>query len=248
MMPHVFASARAPAAGQFEMARPRPFSVLVVTLLAWVGITSGWPGPRWRVAERGLEDQLVRLSGPRRPPAGVVLVTVDDATLQQGDWFEEERRIPAWARGVGSLPWPRAAYGRVAETLLQAGAGAVAINVVFEGPSGKGVADDDDLELRLRRHPGRIALAAEMLESSDTQGAGSLTFVRPERFLEAIGGTGALGLTNILIGTASEPRLHPEAYGSGVLVARGAQRQPTLSSTLLRLGDSGVARTIGSAP
>ncbi len=236
MMPQVFASTRAPAAGQFQMARSRPFSVLVVTLLAWVGVTSGWPGPRWRVAERGLEDQLVRLHGPRRPPPGVVLVTVDDATLQQGDWFEEARRIPEWARGVGSLPWPRAAYGLVAEKLLQAGAGAVAINVVFEGPSGKGEADDDAMELRLRRYPGRIALAAEMLEASDTRGAGSLTFVRPERFLKAIGGTAALGITNILTGSSGEPRLHPEAYGSGVLVARGAQRQPTLSSTLLQRG------------
>ncbi|KEF40881.1 MAG: family 3 adenylate cyclase [Cyanobium sp. CACIAM 14] len=218
------------------MGRPRTINVLVVVLLAWVGVTSGWPGPRWRVWERGLEDQLVRLRGPRRPPAGVVLVTVDDATLQQGDWFEGERRIPDWARGMGSLPWPRAAYGRVAEKLLQAGARDVAINVVFEGPSGKGAADDDDLELRLRRYPGRVALAAEMLESTDTQGAGSLTLVRPERFLKAIGGAGSLGLTNILTGSSSEPSLHPEAYGSGVLVARGAERQPSLSSTLLRLG------------
>ncbi|WP_254990278.1 adenylate/guanylate cyclase domain-containing protein [Cyanobium sp. N5-Cardenillas] len=218
------------------MARRRTFSVLVVAVLAWVGVSSGWPGPRMRVWERGVEQQLLLLRGPRRPPPNVVLVTVDDATLQQGDWFEEEGRIPEWARGVGSLPWPRATYGMVAEKLLQAGARAVAVNVVFEGPSGKGEADDDALELRLRRYPGRVALAAEMLESSDTQGAGSLTFVRPERFLAAIGGTGALGLTNILAGTSSEASRHPETYASGVLPARGAEGHSALSSTLLRLG------------
>ncbi len=218
------------------MPRRRTFSVLVVAVLAWVGVSSGWPGPRMRVWERGVEQQLLLLRGPRRPPPNVVLVTVDDATLQQGDWFEEEGRIPEWARGVGSLPWPRATYGMVAEKLLQAGARAVAVNVVFEGPSGKGEADDDALELRLRRYPGRVALAAEMLESSDTQGAGSLTFVRPERFLAAIGGTGALGLTNILAGTSSEASRHPETYASGVLPARGAEGHSALSSTLLRLG------------
>ncbi len=218
------------------MARSRTFSVLVVAVLAWVGVSSGWPGPRWRVWERGVEEQLLLLRGPRRPPPNVVLVTVDDATLQQGDWFEGEGRIPEWARGVGSLPWPRATYGMVAEKLLQAGARAVAVNVVFEGPSGKGAADDDALELRLRRYPGRVALAAEMLESSDSQGAGSLTYVRPERFLKAIGGTGALGLTNILAGTATEASRHPEAYASGVLVARGAEGHSALSSTLLRMG------------
>ncbi len=218
------------------MARRRTFRVLVVAVLAWVGVSSGWPGPRMRVWERGVEQQLLLLRGPRRPPPKVVLVTVDDATLQQGDWFEEEGKIPEWAKGVGSLPWPRATYGMVAEKLLQAGARAVAVNVVFEGPSGKGPADDDALELRLRRYPGRVALAAEMLESSDTQGAGALTFVRPERFLAAIGGTGSLGLTNILAGTSSEPSRHPEAYASGVLPARGAEGHSALSSTLLRLG------------
>ncbi|MDM7951917.1 MAG: adenylate/guanylate cyclase domain-containing protein [Cyanobium sp. CZS 25K] len=218
------------------MARTRTIHVLVVALLAWVGISSGWPGPRMRVWERGVEQQLLLLRGARRPPGNVVLVAVDDATLQQGDWFEEEGRIPEWARGVGSLPWPRATYGMVAEKLLQAGASAVAVNVVFEGPSGKGAADDDALELRLRRYPGRVALAAEMLESNDAQGAGSLTFVRPERFLSAIGGTGALGLTNILAGTSSEASRHPEAYASGVLPARGAEGHSALSSTLLRLG------------
>jgi adenylate cyclase len=218
------------------MARRRTFSVLVVAVLAWVGVSAGWPGPRMRVWERGVEQQLLLLRGPRRPPSKVVLVTVDDATLQQGDWFEEEGRIPEWAKGVGSLPWPRATYGMVAEKLLQAGAGAVAVNVVFEGPSGKGPADDDALELRLRRYPGRVALAAEMLESSDSQGAGALTFVRPERFLNAIGGTGALGLTNILSATSGEATRHPETYASGVLPARGAEGHSALSSTLLRLG------------
>ncbi len=75
-----------------------------------------------------------------------------------------------------------------------------------------------------------------MLESDDTQGPGALTFVRPERFLAAIGGTGSPGLTNILAGTSSESSRHPEAYASGVLPARGAEGHSSLSSTLLRLG------------
>lgn len=219
-----------------RLARPRTLPLLVLLLLGWVGVTAGWPGPRWRVAERGLEDQLLRLRGPRRAPAGVVLVTVDDATLQQGDWFEQGAKTPAWARGIGTLPWPRAAYGAVAEKLLQAGARAVAINVVFEGPSARGPADDAALAAILRRHPGRIALAAEMLESNDAQGAGALTLVRPEAFIDALGGAGPLGLTNILSGSPGEPLRHPEAYARGVLTAQGGIGQNALSTTLLRLG------------
>ncbi len=217
------------------MGRFRTLPLLTGVLLIWVGVTAGWPGPRWRVGERALEDQLIRLRGVRKPPAGVLLVAVDDATLQQGDWFEQGHHIPDWARGMGTLPWPRATYGAVAEKLLQAGARAVAINVVFEGPSAKGAADDAALEGMLRRHPGRIALAAEMLESNDTQGAGSLTLVRPETFMAALGGGGRLGLSNILSGAPGEPARHPEAYARSSLQEQGAISQSSLSSTLLRL-------------
>ena len=217
------------------MRRTRTLAMLTGALLVWVGVSAGWPGPRWRIWERGLGDQLLLLLGPRRPPASVVLVTVDDATLQQGDWFEQNREIPEWAKGIGTLPWPRAAYGKVADKLLQAGAAAVAINVVFEGPSGTGSADDALMEQILRRHPGRIALAAEMLESNDSQGAGSLTLVRPELFLTSLGGAGSLGLTNTLAGSPSEPSRHPEAYARGVLTAQEAASLPALSTTLLRM-------------
>jgi adenylate cyclase len=216
--------------------RPRVIALLSGVVLLWSGITAGWPGPRWRLWEQATEEQLLALRGPRRPPAAVVVVAVDDATLQQGDWFERNRRIPAWARGIGTLPWPRAAYGQVAGKLIEAGAAAVAINVVFEGPSARGQADDDAMAAILRRHPGRIALAAEMLEGNDAQGAGALTLVRPEAFMTALGGEGPLGLTNMLTRRPGELAPHPEAYGRRLLPAQGVGSFPSLSATLLRLG------------
>ncbi|MEI6029873.1 MAG: adenylate/guanylate cyclase domain-containing protein [Synechococcaceae cyanobacterium ELA739] len=214
----------------------RPLTLLALSALvvAWGGGTAGWPGPRWRVWERALEDQLLVLRGPRRPPRRVLVVPVDDATLQQGSWFEQNRQIPGWARGIGTLPWPRAAYGQVAARLLDGGAAAVAINVVFEGPSRNGPADDAALEAILRAHPGRIVLAAEMLESSDQQGAGALTLVRPELFMAAIGGQDALGLTNTPLREPGGRLLHPEAYGRGLLPAQGVKPFPSLSATLLQ--------------
>jgi adenylate cyclase len=219
------------------MKRRRPGAVLPALLLLWVGLSAGWPGPRWRVAERGLEDQLQRLLGPRRPPAAVTLVVVDDATLQQGDWYERNRQLPAWARGVGSLPWPRAAYGLLIERLLAAGARAVAVNVVFEGPSSQGPADDAALAAVLARHRGRVALAAEMQEGEDQQGAGSLTLVTPsDQLLAASGGPAQLGLTNILVPRPGDRLLHPEAYAGALLRERQVNdTPPALSTTVLRL-------------
>jgi adenylate cyclase len=219
------------------MKRRLPRFVLPALLLLWVGVSAGWPGPRWRVAERGLEDQLQRLLGPGRPPAAVTLVVVDDATLQQGDWYERSRTVPAWARGLGSLPWPRAAYGLLIERLLAAGARAVAVNVVFEGPSSHGPADDASLAAVLARHRGRVALAAEMQEGEDQQGAGSLTLVTPsDQLVAAIGGPTQLGLTNILVPRPGDRLLHPEAYAGALLRNRRVNdTPPALSTTVLRL-------------
>ena len=216
---------------------PRRTAVLAglsAVLAAWVGLTAGWPGPRWRLWERNLDQQLLLWRGPRPAPASVVLVPIDDATLQQAAWFARSPDAPAWARDTGTLPWPRAAYGALSRQLLEAGAGAVAINVVFEGPSGKGPADDAAMARWLAGGRGRIALAAEMLEPEDSRGAGGLTLVLPEPFLPAIGGPAATGLTNALTPGPGEPLRHPEAYAGGLLRAQGVASPPALSTTLLQ--------------
>ncbi len=206
--------------------------------VAWAGWSAGWPGPRLRVWQRNLDAQMLQWRGPRPAPPAVLLVTIDDATLQQGDWFEQGRdgaaEIPAWARGIGRLPWPRAAYGRLSEALLQAGAAAVAINVVFEGPSAQGPGDDAALVAVLRRHPGRIALAAEWMEPQDNQGAGALVLVRPEALQAALSETLPLGVSNFLVPGPGQSLRHPEAYPAA-LASEGIVSPPSLAVRLLQL-------------
>ena len=219
---------------------PRPGRTVVLAALTaaislWMGGTAAWPGPRWRIWEGKLEQQLLLWRGPRRPPPAVIVVPIDDASLQQAAWFSRSPNQPAWTRGTDTLPWPRAAYGELGRRLLAAGARAVAINVVFEGPSGKGAADDEAFRRFLAGAGGRVALAAEMLEPEDSRGAGGLTLVLPEQFLPAIGGRAAVGLSNSLAPVPGEPLRHPEAYASGLLRDQGVESPPGLSTTLLRL-------------
>lgn len=222
--------------------QPRPerrptLALLSAGLALWAGVSAGWPGPRWRVWEQNLNSQLLLWRGPRQPPRQVVVVPVDDASLQQAAWFSEAGpggAIPLWARGLDTLPWPRAAYGEISQRLLAAGAAAVAINVVFEGPSADGPADDAALQALLARGGGRVALAAEMLEPEDARGAGGLTLVLPEPSPPEASGGAAVGLTNSLPAVPGQPLLHPEAYGE-LLRAQGAEAPPALSTTLLRL-------------
>lgn len=218
--------------------RTSALGVLSVAVALWSGWSAGWPGPRLQIWERHVEQQMLLWRGPRQPPAEVVVVAVDDASLQQAAWFEQGSQgaaVPAWARGLDTLPWPRAAYGQLSERLLEAGAAAVALNVVFEGASGRGPADDAGLQRSLARSRGRVALAAEMLEPEDARGAGGLTLVRPELQLQALGSAAAIGLTNTLLPGPGQPLRHPEAYGGLVLRAQGVQAPPSLSSTVLRL-------------
>jgi adenylate cyclase len=200
-----------------------------------VARVGGWPGPWWRLWDRAVEDQVQAWLGRRSPPADVVLVAVDEATLQQGEWFSRQGEAPAWSRGIGSLPWPRAAYGRVAERLLRDGAAVVAINVTFAGASSHGGEDDQAMAAILRRHPGRLALAAEMSEANDTMGAGALTLVRPEPFMALPGVANALGLSNTPLRWPGEPLRHPEAYAGGVLRAQGVTAPPSLPLAILGL-------------
>lgn len=215
------------------MARRWALLLLTAALGAGAALMGGWPGPHWRLWDRALEDQLQGLLGRRTPPDSLVVVAVDDATLQQGDWFVRQGNPPDWARGIGGLPWPRAAYGRVAERLLRDGAAVVAINVVFAGPSSHGPADDQAMAAILRRHPGRIVLAAEMSEGHDPQGAGALTLVRPEPFLALPGLAGAMGLGNTPLRLSGDPLRHPEAYAGGLLPSQGVVAPPSLPLAIL---------------
>lgn len=216
----------------------RGLALLSAAAALWAGLSAGWPGPRWQLWNQNLENQLLLWRGPRQPPARVVLVPVDDASLQQASWFREagpDAVIPPWARGLDTLPWPRSAYGLISQRLLEAGAAAVAINVVFEGDSADGPADDAAMAALLRRSRGRVALAAEMLEPEDSRGAGGLTLVEPDPFLAAAGGSAVLGLTNSLPPRPGRPLPHPEAYAGGLLQAQGVSAPPALSTTLLQL-------------
>ncbi|WP_254968624.1 adenylate/guanylate cyclase domain-containing protein [Cyanobium sp. CH-040] len=213
--------------------------LISVGFVAVAGLLAGWPPRLWRGWERIVEAELLRLRGGRPVPANVVLVAIDDASLQQGAWFAAEPEPPPWAAGTSTLPWPRARYAELIERLRAAGARAVAINVVFEGASGRGAADDAALRAALHRHRGHVALAAEVTETQDSQAGTGLALVLPESFSAALAQPGSvvdhpgLGLANILPPGGGEPLRHPEFFGSVLLPAQQLEPFPALSTTVL---------------
>ncbi len=222
------------------LSRSARLSLCSALILASTALLAARPPLVWRSWERILEAELLRLRGPEPVPPAVVVVAIDDASLQQGHWFADEPNPPAWAAGTSTLPWPRARYADLIERLRAAGARAVALNVVFEGASARGPADDAALATALERHRGHIALAAEFMEPDDAQFGTGLVLVRPERFSGALAQAGApgdhagLGLSNILPPGRGAAIRHPEFFGAALLPSRDLPPFPALSTTALR--------------
>ena len=212
-------------------------SIFVLSLAIISGGLSGWAPPLWRSWAIATYNQILAWAGPQTPPSGLFLVAIDDASLQQGQWFAQQRNAPNWSKGLGQLPWPRASYATLVEKLRAAGADAVALNVLFEGPSSRSNEDDNQLAATLARHKGHVVLAAEMLEPNDSQGAGGLSLAPPFLALQqAAGGRKALGLTNMLKGEDNAVGPHPEAYISQILKPHGFALQRSLPLALMDAG------------
>ena len=212
-------------------------SIFVLSLAIISGGLSGWAPPLWRSWAIATYNQILAWAGPQTPPSGLFLVAIDDASLQQGQWFAQQRNAPNWSKGLGQLPWPRASYATLVEKLRAAGADAVALNVLFEGPSSRSNEDDNQLAATLARHKGHVVLAAEMLEPNDSQGAGGLSLAPPFLALQqAAGGSKALGLTNMLKGEDNAVGPHPEAYISQILKPHGFALQRSLPLALMDAG------------
>ena len=74
-------------------------------------------------------SRLYELRGPQAPSAPIVIVTIDESSINE----------------IGKWPFPRAAHGELIQKIAEGGPLAIGVDVIFEGPSPRG--DDDDLVL-----------------------------------------------------------------------------------------------------
>ncbi|MEO1002358.1 MAG: adenylate/guanylate cyclase domain-containing protein [Cyanobacteria bacterium J06638_7] len=160
---------------------------------------------RWQlmVATRAQE-----LRGPRQPPEGVVIVAIDDHSLVQG--ANADLSSDPELRPLVSWPWPRAIYDRLLERLFGAGARVVAFDLLFDGPSSHGPADDAAFARALSRHRGAVVLGAQVFETRGQ--VGGLTLSSPIDQLAAAAGPASSGLLNGLQDADGYIRLRPTSY------------------------------------
>lgn len=110
--------------------------------------------------ERDVQSLFFELRGPLTPPEDIVILTIDEESLAQGQYYLEDPDRYAALKPIESWPWQRQAYGQVIERLMDAGAKAIALDVLFPAPSAYGEADDAAFAKVLKRYGDRIVLAA----------------------------------------------------------------------------------------
>ena len=111
--------------------------------------------------ELGLMSLFTRLRGRTLPPDNIVLLAIDDESLNIADnVFPEELEETPILKAMNTWPWPRRVHARAVELLMDAGAKAVIFDVVFSTPSSYGPRDDLSFADILTTYGDRVALAA----------------------------------------------------------------------------------------
>ncbi|OUC14966.1 MAG: hypothetical protein B0A82_09265 [Alkalinema sp. CACIAM 70d] len=152
---------------------PKPRFEQIVHAVAGVGaivmaIATATNPPSVQLAERNTQSTFQQLRGQKLVPSNIVILTVDEQTVSL----------------LGGWPLRREIYARTIDKIMQAGAKAVAVDVIWDLPSSYGSvsakpedcldpatypasADDQALQRVLQRYDGRIALATHFLPKTD---------------------------------------------------------------------------------
>lgn len=162
-------------------------------------IATVWDGTPVQHIERQAQRLFIQLRGPVLPPQEVVILAIDDESLTASERYRDPPD-PTKEAVVELLeppfPWKRAAYAVVIERLMAAGAKSVAVDLLFDLPSGYGPEDDETLKQTLSRYQERVVLAAAYDDTADPQGIITYQLYKP---LESVSPkTVQLGLVNFL--------------------------------------------------
>jgi adenylate cyclase len=143
--------------------RPQKPSYVGYGMIALVVVASAAiVGAEFRVvelAERRSHILFYRLRGIVDPPEDIIVLAIDQASLNQGEFYRPSGPY-ADLEPLQAWPWQRRAYAIALERLLQSGARSVSLDILFLDPSRYGIEDDQALEQVLQTYGDRIVLAA----------------------------------------------------------------------------------------
>jgi adenylate cyclase len=186
------------------------------------------------------------LAGTRRPPRGVVIAAIDDATIAQ----------------AGSFPLPRSALARIVRGVAAGEPQVIAIDILLLDPGPPEA--DLDLTDALRSTKSVVAAAALFNTDGPPPGdepasipGGDEAVPRPTQILwpqEKFRGAARLGHTNVSTDRSGVPRYVPMVFYAGGMVvpsfavaavASALNTDPVLGNDVIALGGRSVATDLG---
>ena len=142
-------------------------SLLIGTTALFTGLDPGFI--------RSLEHQgqalIWELRGVIEAPDDIVILAIDEESLSQGQHYLDQPEAYPELAAIGSWPWPRATYASAVQKILNSGAEAIALDIVFALPSSYGPEDDAAFAQVLAEQGAQVVLAAEYGDIDLRQGS-----------------------------------------------------------------------------
>lgn len=187
--------------------------------------------PSWLQAwEQEVQTLFFQSRGAVIPPQDIVILGMDETSVVQGEVYSEDPEAYPELAPLQQWPWQRQAYAIAIDRVMEAGAKAVAVDLVFDLPSAWGEEDDHFLQYALERYPGEIVLASSFDDSQDDAG---LTIQLAVPLTQLLDAGGRQGIINYPL--EANDRVHRFAQ---VWLQRQAASDVVMESYLNSLPDS----------
>lgn len=123
-----------------------------------------------RFWERQFQTLFFEMRGPVAPPEDIVILAIDNESLNQAEHYFADPEQHAELAPIQQFPWERRAYAIAIQRLLDAGAKAVAVDLLFTSPSTYGPEDDLALAEMLERYGEKVVLGGTYSDGGIRQG------------------------------------------------------------------------------
>ncbi|HBB34509.1 MAG TPA: adenylate/guanylate cyclase domain-containing protein [Cyanobacteria bacterium UBA9273] len=180
--------------------RPERIGALLMGFWTVSGaIATVWQGTPVQFLERQTQRLFIELRGPVPAPEDIVILAIDDESLTASERYRhppDPKKQAVVELLEAPFPWQRSAYAEAIERLMAAGAKSVALDLLFDLPSGYGPEDDRRFKQTLSKYSDRIVLAAAYNDVADPQGIINHELYKPHE--EVYPTSVSLGLVNFL--------------------------------------------------
>ncbi|TAE55638.1 MAG: CHASE2 domain-containing protein [Nostocales cyanobacterium] len=145
--------------------------VLAGTSAVAAALLSATSGNLVQLIENQAATSFYQIRGAKVAPQDIVILAIDDQSITTPEqYYQTNSQQYQHLKPLQSFPYQRLAYAQVIEKLINAGARSVAVDIVFDKPSGYGKADDLQLQKVLQKYGSKITLAAVYEDFKSHQG------------------------------------------------------------------------------